>query len=115
MHSRRPSVLLEEEAPLPHRPPHQLPSLPPSELLGASGSGAGSGPALTTTLTRLFSLMDAPCTGVLADDGAHGLVTVLLRLTAEAQFVLHQQGAGIVHTSCPPERAPWWWCSPAGG
>ena len=38
-----------------------------------------------------------PCTGVLADDGAHGLVTVLLRLTAEAQFVLHQQGAGIVH------------------
>ena len=41
----------EEDAPPPNRPLHQS-----SGVVGTSGSGAGSGPALTTTLIRLFKL-----------------------------------------------------------
>ena len=67
-----PEESLEEEEPPPTRPLHQSPpellalELPLSEVLpGASAgvSGTGSGPALTVTLTRLFTLTVEPAAG----------------------------------------------------
>ena len=57
------AVVLEEEEdePPPNRPLHQSPPVVLS--LGASGSGAGSGPALTTMFTRPFSFAVAPAAG----------------------------------------------------
>ena len=51
----------EEDEPPPNRPLHQSPPVVLS--LGASGSGAGSGPALTTMFTRPFSFAVAPAAG----------------------------------------------------
>ena len=60
------AVLDEDEPPLPNRPLHQPPPELPELLalsLGASGSGAGSGPALTTMFTRPFSFVVEPAAG----------------------------------------------------
>ena len=56
-----PVSVLEEEELLPNRPLHQSPPVVLS--LGASGSGAGSGPALTTMFTRPFSFVVEPAAG----------------------------------------------------
>ena len=67
-----PEESLEEEEPPPTRPLHQSPpellalELPLSEVLPGSSagvSGTGSGPALTVTLTRLFTLTVEPAAG----------------------------------------------------
>ena len=99
--SPRPVPSLLEESPLleelpPIRPLHQ--SL--EELPGCSAgvSGTGSGPALTVMLTRLFTLTVDPAAGLWPMMVPGGLVAVLLGGAAKTQLVLHQHGAGIVHT-----------------
>ncbi len=99
---------LEDEPPT--RPLHQSPELLAESLLsaedaGSSGtSGSGSGARADGDADAAVDLDGRARCGVLPNDGTGGLVAVLLGGAAEAQLILHQQGAGVVHAGKAHQR-----------